>query len=144
MTVTIRTAIAATAALALAVGAVAATASALSKQDRISHAGLGPIKLGMTERQIERAAKRPITLGAYPAGADCAIAMLAGKTQGLFTGSGCGASTSAPRALPRRRAFASAAPSSASSPPTPAPSRASRRSTSPNRTTSSCARAIAR
>ena len=86
MTITIRTAIAATAALALAVGAVAATASALSKQDRISHAGLGPIKLGMTERQIERAAKRPITLGAYPAGADCAIAMLAGKTQGLFTG----------------------------------------------------------
>ncbi|MEA2195212.1 MAG: hypothetical protein QOG42_1646 [Solirubrobacteraceae bacterium] len=68
------------------VAAIAATsASALSTRDRISHSGLGPIKLGMTERQIERAAKRPIRLGVFP-GADCALATLAGKTQGLFTG----------------------------------------------------------
>jgi len=67
-------------------GIVMTSASALSTQDRISHAGLGPIKLGMTERQIERAAKRPITLGASAPGADCALAALAGKTHGLFTG----------------------------------------------------------
>lgn len=69
------------------VAAIAATsASALTTKDRISHAGLGPIKLGMTERQIERAAKRPITLGSHPPGADCGLAALAGKTHGLFTG----------------------------------------------------------
>jgi hypothetical protein len=38
----------------------------------------------MTEPQIERAAKRQITLGSSP-GVDCAFATLAGKTQGLFT-----------------------------------------------------------
>jgi len=76
--------IASTAAVVVAIAAT--SASALTTKDRISHAGLGPIKLGMTERQIELAAKRPITLGSYPPGADCALAALAGKTHGLFTG----------------------------------------------------------
>ena len=60
-------------------------APALSTRDRITHAGLGAIKFGMTERQIERAAKRPITL-ASTRGSACATATLAPKTQGLFTG----------------------------------------------------------
>ena len=73
--------------IAVIAAAVAVTsASALTTRDRISHAGLGPIKLGMTERQIERAAKRPITLGDSSPGSDCALAALAGKTHGLFTG----------------------------------------------------------
>jgi hypothetical protein len=55
-----------------------------SHHARISHSGLGAIKLGMTERQIERAAKRPITLSSAR-GSDCALATLAPKTQGLFT-----------------------------------------------------------
>jgi hypothetical protein len=67
-------------------GVAATSASALTTTDRISHAGLGPIKLGMTERQIERAAKRQIKLGYYGPGVDCATAALAGKTHGLFTG----------------------------------------------------------
>ena len=74
--------------IALTVTAIVAmavpSAAALSPRDRISHSGLGPIKLGMTEVQIERAAKRHITLGSSP-GVDCAFATLAGKTQGLFT-----------------------------------------------------------
>ncbi|MDQ3724227.1 MAG: hypothetical protein M3376_14450 [Actinomycetota bacterium] len=70
----------------IVVGVTVTTASALTTRDRISHSGLGPIKLGMTERQIERAVKRPIRLGPFPPGADCALAALAGKTHGLFTG----------------------------------------------------------
>jgi hypothetical protein len=69
--------------VALAVGAVAAPA--LSPKERITHSGLGVVKLGMTERQIERAAKRAITL-ASTRGSDCATATIAPKTQGLFTG----------------------------------------------------------
>ena len=76
--------IALTAAMAAAIAAT--SAFALPTKDRISHSGLGPIKLGMTERQIERAAKRPIKLASYSPGADCALAALAGKTHGLFTG----------------------------------------------------------
>jgi hypothetical protein len=68
--------------IALAVGSV--SASAIPTNARISHSGLGAIKLGMTERQIERAAQRPITLSSAR-GSDCALAMLAPKTQGLFT-----------------------------------------------------------
>jgi len=65
---------------------VAATsASALTGTARISTAGLGPIKLGMTEQQVEHATKRPITLSPA-AGSDCAIVTLAPKTRGLFTG----------------------------------------------------------
>jgi hypothetical protein len=63
----------------------ATSAAALSTRDRISHDGLGPVKLGMTERQIERSVKRAITLASSP-GVDCAFATIAGKTQGLFTG----------------------------------------------------------
>jgi len=71
---------------AIVAGIAATSAFALTTRDRISHSGLGPIKLGMTERQIERAAKRQITLGYPLPGGDCAIAELAGKTHGLFTG----------------------------------------------------------
>lgn len=69
--------------IALAVGSV--SASALSTTARISPSGLGAIKLGMTERQIEHAVKRPIKLSSSR-GSDCALATLAPKTQGLFTG----------------------------------------------------------
>jgi hypothetical protein len=64
----------------------AASAVALTTRDRISHSGLGPIKFGMTERQIERAAKRQIKVEYPSPGGDCALAALAGKTHGLFTG----------------------------------------------------------
>jgi hypothetical protein len=60
------------------------SASAVPTNARISHSGLGAIKLGMTERQIERAAKRQITLSSTR-GSNCALATLAPKTQGLFT-----------------------------------------------------------
>ena len=69
--------------VALAVGAV--SAPALSTKDRITHSGLGAVKLGMTERQVERAANRTIKLQSAR-GSDCALATLALKTQGLFTG----------------------------------------------------------
>jgi len=72
---------------AVVAGIAAASASALTTRDRISHSGLGPIKIGMTERQVERAAKRPIELRyEYGVGSDCALEALAGKTLGLFTG----------------------------------------------------------
>ena len=71
---------------AVVVALAATSASALSPRDRISHAGLGPIEIGMTERQIERAAQRQIKLGYAGPGVDCAIAALAGRTHGLFTG----------------------------------------------------------
>jgi len=71
---------------AILAGIAASSALALTTRDRISHSGLGPIKFGMTERQIERAGQRPIKLGYYGPGVDCAQAPLAGKTYGLFTG----------------------------------------------------------
>jgi hypothetical protein len=70
---------------AIAVAVAGTSAFALPAKARISDTGLGPIKLGMTERQIERAGKRPITVQASP-GLTCASAKLAGKTYGLFTG----------------------------------------------------------
>lgn len=79
---TLRIALTTSALVAIAVPA----AFALSARDRISHSGLGPVKLGMTERQIEHAAKRPIAIGYDFPGSDCGFATLAGKTQGLFTG----------------------------------------------------------
>lgn len=69
-----------------AAGSAATAAAALTKADRISHSGLGPIKLGMTEPQIERATKRQIKLSTPAAGSTCATATIAGKTSGLFTG----------------------------------------------------------
>jgi hypothetical protein len=83
MSLTRRAQVASVCAIVLAAGSV--SASALPTSARISRAGLGAIKLGMTERQIERAAKRAITLSSAR-GSDCALATLAPKTQGLFTG----------------------------------------------------------
>ena len=71
---------------AVLAGIAVTSAFALTTRDRISHSGLGPIKINMTERQIERAAKRPIKVEYPSPGGDCAIAELAGKTHGLFTG----------------------------------------------------------
>lgn len=71
--------------ITVAAAAGAASASALTRTDRISHAGLGPVKLGMTEAQIERALRRPIKLTSSR-GSNCATATIAGKTHGLFTG----------------------------------------------------------
>jgi hypothetical protein len=109
--------------IALAVGSV--SVSALSTDARISRSGLGAIKLGMTERQIERAAKRPIKLSASR-GSDCALATLAPGRKGSSPASDCDASTSLRPDLQQRRASASAQPRSGSSPLTPACSRASR------------------
>lgn len=70
-------------ATAIAVGAT--SAFAIPTKARISHTGLGPIKIGMTEHQIERAGRRAIKLESS-LGSDCASAKLAGNTFGLFTG----------------------------------------------------------
>ncbi len=64
--------------------AAASASAALSTKARISHSGLGPVKLGMTEAQVERAAKRAINSSSATPG--CGTAPLAGKTYGLFTG----------------------------------------------------------
>ncbi|MEA2371293.1 MAG: hypothetical protein QOH12_1687 [Solirubrobacteraceae bacterium] len=72
-----------TLAIALAVGAT--SASALSETARITTAGLGSVKLGMTAPEVGHAVNRPITLTSTP-GSPCAIVTLAPKTRGLFTG----------------------------------------------------------
>jgi len=71
--------------LAIAFAVAATSAAALSETARISTAGLGSIKLGMTAREVGHAAKRPITLTSA-SGSQCAIVTLASKTRGLFTG----------------------------------------------------------
>lgn len=63
-----------------------ASASALSRDARITTAGLGPIKIGMTERQVERAAKRRITRQVGGSGPGCTTARVGNKLYALFTG----------------------------------------------------------
>ena len=63
--------------------ATAGNAHALPRDARISFAGLGAVKLGMTERQVETAAGRELA----PAGRrSCATAQFAYRTFGLFSG----------------------------------------------------------
>lgn len=69
---------------ALATAAFAASAHALPRTAKITTAGLGAIKIGMTERQVERAGKRAITKEGGVG--DCSTAKLGDKLFGLFTG----------------------------------------------------------
>jgi len=62
------------------------SAAALSRSARITTAGLGPIKIGMTERQVEKAAKRSITRRGGAGSGECTTATIGDKTYGLFTG----------------------------------------------------------
>jgi len=62
------------------------SASALSRNARISTAGLGPVKIGMTERQVERKAKRSIRRQEGAAGPSCTTARFGSKDFLLFSG----------------------------------------------------------
>jgi hypothetical protein len=62
----------------------AGSAAALPKSAKITTAGLGAVKIGMTERQVEKAAKRAITREGDLNG--CSSAKLGDKVFGLFTG----------------------------------------------------------
>jgi hypothetical protein len=62
----------------------AGPATALPRSAKITTAGLGPIKIGMTERQVEKAGKRAITKQGDLNG--CSSAKLGNKVFGLFTG----------------------------------------------------------
>lgn len=75
-------------ALALACAALAgitATAVALPSGARLTTAGLGPVKIGMTIAQAERAGKRDITFEGGDANALCATASLGSNLFGLFS-----------------------------------------------------------
>jgi hypothetical protein len=63
-----------------------APASALPRSATITTAGLGAIKIGMSERQVERAAKRPITRREGAGTGGCTTAKLGDKLFGLFAG----------------------------------------------------------
>ena len=67
------------------VAAAATTAQALSRSARITTAGLGPVKIGMTEKQVERALKRPIAVRASGNGS-CGSARMGRRLFGLFSG----------------------------------------------------------
>lgn len=62
----------------------AGPAAALPRSAKITTAGLGAIKIGMTERQVEKAGKRAITREGDLNG--CSSATLGSKVFGLFTG----------------------------------------------------------
>ena len=64
----------------------ASPATALPRQARITTAGLGAIKIGMTERQVERAGQRRITLRGGAGDGSCRTATFGDKIHGLFTG----------------------------------------------------------
>lgn len=73
-------------AVALACAALfAATAVALPSGAKLTTAGLGPIKIGMTIAQAEQAGKRGITFEGGDANADCATASLGSHVFGLFS-----------------------------------------------------------
>ena len=64
----------------------ASAASALPRSASISTAGLGPIEIGMTERQVERAAGRSITRRGGAGDGQCTSGAIGNKVYGLFTG----------------------------------------------------------
>lgn len=63
----------------------ATAASALSRNARITTAGLGPVKIGMTERQVEKAAKRSVRREGG-ASTGCTTATFGRRSFFLFTG----------------------------------------------------------
>jgi hypothetical protein len=64
----------------------AGSAEALPRGAKITTAGLGAIKIGMTERQVERAGHRRITRRGGAGTGECTTAVLGDKVYGLFTG----------------------------------------------------------
>lgn len=64
----------------------ASPAAALPRGAKITTAGLGPIKIGMTEHQVERAGHRRITRRGGAGTGECTTATLGDKVYGLFTG----------------------------------------------------------
>lgn len=79
-----RTAIAAAVACAALAGVVAA-ATALPSNAKLSTAGLGPVKIGMTVAQVERAGKRELDFEGGDANSLCAMARLGKNVFGLFS-----------------------------------------------------------
>jgi hypothetical protein len=66
--------------------ALAATALAkLPDHAKLTQKGLGPVKVGMTEKEVEAAIGHRIEVHYFP-GSDCGSAKLRGKVFGLFTG----------------------------------------------------------
>ena len=76
-----------TTALILLIGllAPAAPAAALSRSAKITTAGLGPIRIGMSERQVEKAAKVAIRQQQGGGGSSCTTARLGDKNFLLFS-----------------------------------------------------------
>jgi hypothetical protein len=72
--------------LVLVASVGASSAVALPRSARITTAGLGAIKIGMTERQVEKAAKRRITREVGAGDGSCTTASLGDKLTALFTG----------------------------------------------------------
>ncbi len=64
----------------------ATAAVALPRTAKITTAGLGPIKIGMTERQVEQAAERTLTRQGDVGTGGCTTARIGDKLFGLFTG----------------------------------------------------------
>jgi hypothetical protein len=64
---------------------VAAAAAALPSSARITTAGLGPIKIGMTVAQVEQAGKRELSFEGGDVNAPCATASLGTNLFGLFS-----------------------------------------------------------
>ena len=78
-------AIAVAIACAAVLGAAATAALALPSSARLTTAGLGPIKIGMTIAQVEQAGNRELTFEGGDANAVCASAALGARLYGLFS-----------------------------------------------------------
>jgi hypothetical protein len=81
-----RRSLAATAACLAALAVTATLAVALPRSAKITTAGLGPIKIGMTEAQVEQAGGRPITREGDTGAGGCSTATLGTNVSGLFSG----------------------------------------------------------
>lgn len=79
-----RAALAAAVCLA-AVSGVASHAAALAPDARITTAGLGPLKIGMTVAEVERAGRREVAFAGADANAGCATGVLGARLFALFS-----------------------------------------------------------
>ena len=95
--------------------AFAATAVALPSSAKLTTAGLGPIKIGMTVAQVEAAGKRELAFEGGDANAACATAALGSKLFGLFSKGRLARIYVAAASTPRARTSASATRSARSS-----------------------------
>jgi len=69
-----------------ALAAMTAAATALPRDATLSTAGLGPIRIGMTEAEVEQAGGRAITRQESGGGSECTTATLGKNLFGLFDG----------------------------------------------------------